>query len=627
MDDVTQNYAGKAVFLVIAISILPLSGSAEQTYSPYVERSYPTNVYWGDTHVHTSYSSHDANLSGGNRVSPEIAYRFARGEVVEAKNGMPVQLSRPLDFLVVADHAAGLGIIASLQAGDPEFPTDEAGTRLSEAHELFVESSESQQANAALRAALKVSLPPTYRLNVWQRVVANAEKYNDPGRFTAFAGYEWTAGGFTNLHRVVIYRDGPDKTDQTIPFSILESHKPEDLWNYLKNYESDTGGEVLAIPHNSNLSGGEMFARHKYGGDALTAEWVGLRSRFEPLMEITQFKGDSEAHPVLSPTDEFADFETWNGWRGYLEQDSPDLSSEAYNVRKQGEYARSALKAGLDLGAEFGVNPFKFGIIGGTDSHTSLATADNDNFWGKFSNDHPSASRATTRWVASWERPLNWEMGAAGYAGVWALENTRESLFAAMKRKEVYASTGPRMTVRFFGGWDYAAEDAMRPDLAGAGYAGGVPMGGDLTQAPEGESPSFLIRAVRDPDGANLDRVQVIKGWRDDGGALHEKVYDVALSDGRKVRRGGGVELVGNSVDVVEASYTNSIGDPELAVVWTDPDFDEDELAFYYVRVLEIPTPRWPAYDAKFYVLEDLPDEVTMVTQERAYTSPIWYTP
>lgn len=618
---------GKTLLLALALSVLALSVSAEESYSPYVDQVHPAQVYWGDTHVHTSYSSHDANLGGGNRVSPEIAYQFARGEVVEASNGMPVKLRRPLDFLVVADHGAGLGIIAALQTGDQQFPTDEAGNGLRETYKRFVESSESQPASAALRAALKEPLPDAYRQTLWHRVVANAEKYNDPGRFTAFAGYEWTAGGFINLHRVVIFRDGPDKTNQTIPFTILESHQPEDLWNYLNSYQNESGGEVLAIPHNSNLSGGEMFARHKFGGKPLTAEWASLRSRFEPLLEITQFKGDSEAHPVLSPTDEFADFETWNGWRGAQEPETPDLGSDAYIARKQGEYARSALKAGMDIGAELGINPFKYGIIGGTDSHTSLATADNDNFWGKFSKDYPSASRSTTPWVASWERPLIWEMGAAGYAGVWAMENTRESLFAAMKRKEVYASTGPRMMVRFFGGWDYAAEDAMRPDLAAAGYAGGVPMGGDLTRAPEGKSPRFLIRAVRDPDGANLDRVQVIKGWRDEGGALHEKIYDVALSDGRKVRRGGRVQPVGNTVDVTDASYTNSIGDPELAVLWTDPDFDKDELAFYYARVLEIPTPRWPAYDAKYYGLKDLPEEVATVTQERAYTSPIWYSP
>jgi len=615
------------ISLTLTLSILPLSASGKESYSPSVNHSHPTTVYWGDTHVHTSYSSHDANVAGGNRVDPEIAYQFARGEVVEAWNGMPVKLRLPLDFLVVADHGAGLGITAALQARDAEFPTTEAGNRLSEAYEFFVESSESQPANASLRAALKDRLPVTYRRTLWQRVVANAEKYNEPGQFTAFTGYEWTAGGFANLHRVIIYRDGADRTNQTVPFTILDSHQPEDLWKYLKQYQDTSGGEVLAIPHNSNLSGGEMFARHKFGGLPLTADWARARSRFEPLMEITQMKGDSEAHPALSPADEFADFETWNGWRGAQEQEPSEPSNTEYVARKQGEYARSALKAGLDIQAELGVNPFKFGIIGGTDSHTSLATADNDNFWGKFSRDGPSAARPSARWVPSWETPLQWEMGAAGYAGVWAQANTRESLFAAMKRKEVYATTGPRITVRFFGGWNYGAKDAMRSDLVHVGYAAGVPMGGDLAQAPEGKSPRFLIRAVKDPGGANLDRVQVIKGWRDNSGDLHEKVYNVALSDGRRANRRGEIRPVGNTVDMADASYTNSIGDPELAVVWTDPDFDKSELSFYYVRVLEIPTPRWPAYDAKFYGLKGLPEEISMITQERAYTSPIWYTP
>jgi hypothetical protein len=618
---------GMTLLLTAALSILSPNVPAEESYSPYVDQANPARVYWGDTHVHTSYSSHDANVGGGNRVSPEIAYQFARGEVVEAWNGMPVKLRRPLDFLVVADHGAGLGIISALQARDPKFPTTEAGNRLSEAYRFFVESSESPPANAALRAALKDRLPATYRRTLWQQVVSNAEKYNEPNRFTAFIGYEWTAGGFANLHRVVIYRDGPDKTSQSIPFSILDSHQPEDLWNYLRNYQDSTGGEVLAIPHNSNLSGGQMFARHKFGGDPLTTDWAKLRSRFEPLMEITQVKGDSESQPVLSPTDEFADIENWNGWQGAREPEATDRSSAKYVAGKQAEYARSALKAGLDLQAELGVNPFKYGIIGSTDSHSSLSTADNDNFWGKFSQDGPSATRPSTRWIPSWETPLLWEMGASGYAGVWAQENTRESLFAAMKRKEVYGSTGPRIMLRFFAGWDYAEKDAMRSDLARVGYASGVPMGGDLTQAPEGKSPGFLIRAVKDPDGANLDRAQIIKGWRDKQGDLHEKIYNVALSDGRKENRRGEVRPVGNTVNVPVASYSNSIGDPELAVMWKDPDFDPDELAFYYVRVLEIPTPRWPAYDAKFYDMKNLSEEIAMVTQERAYSSPIWYTP
>ncbi len=599
--------------------------AAAQTYSPYVERAHPFQVYWGDTHVHTSLSSHDANLTGGNRVSPEVAYRFAQGEVVDTWNGMQARLRRPLDFLVVADHGSGLGIIAALQAGDEEFPTDAAGMMLRRTFARFKASSEAPADAASLRAALKEQLPAGYRQALWHQVVDNAEQYNDPGRFTAFTGYEWTAGGFTNLHRVVIFRDGPDKTYQTIPFTTFDSHQPENLWRYMNDYQNDTGGSVLAIPHNSNLSGGEMFARHKFGGAPLTRQWAELRNRFEPLLEITQYKGDSEAHPTLSPTDEFADFETWNGWRGVIDGTKTNLSKDEYITKKQGEYARSALKAGLDLEVDLGTNPFKYGIVGGTDSHTSLAAADNDNFWGKFSRDAPSDTRLKTRWVPSWERPLNWEMGAAGYTGVWAHENTRAALFAAMQRREVYASTGPRIKVRFFGGWDYSKGDAQRNDLVDIGYNYGVPMGGDLTHAPSGRSPRFLIHAAKDPDGANLDRVQVIKGWRDQKGQLHEKVYDVALADDRDAT--GKVMPVGSTVNIENASYSNSIGDAELAVVWMDPGFNASEHAFYYVRVLEIPTPRWPAYDASYFDIKEIPDDTVMVTQERAYTSPIWYTP
>jgi hypothetical protein len=286
------------------------------------------------------------------------------------------------------------------------------------------------------------------------------------------------------------------------------------------------------------------------------------------------------------------------------------------------QYVRSALQLGLQQQAKTGANPFKFGLIGSTDSHTALTAVDEDNFWGKTASAEPSAKRMLAPYSV-----MNWEMNAAGYAAVWAEENTREALFSAMRRKEVYSSTGPRMAVRFFGGWDYVPGDADRPDLADIGYAKGVPMGGDLTQGPPGRSPNFLIRAVKDPDGANLDRVQVIKGWHDEKGNLHENVYNVALSDGRQADATGKVGLVGSTVNVEDASYTNSIGSPELAVVWTDPDFNKDELAFYYIRVLEIPTPRWTAYDAKFYGLTDLPEHIQMVTQERAYTSPIWYAP
>jgi hypothetical protein len=392
---------------------------------------------------------------------------------------------------------------------------------------------------------------------------------------------------------------------------------------------------VLSIPHNSNTSNGEMFAPSTFDGSPLTRSWARLRARWEPLVEVTQFKGDSETHPVLSPIDEFADFETWHSWAGMSERygnhpcckarKGDDFTAADFKEMKKSEYARYALQRGLKIEAEVGINPYKFGMIGSTDSHSSLATADNDNFWGKYSDTLPGAGRPASRFGRGMERPLNWETAAAGYAGVWALENTRESLFAAMQRKEVYATTGPRITVRFFGGWGFEARDASSPQLSDIGYSKGVPMGGDLTAAPDKKAPSFLVRAVKDPDGANLDRVQVIKGWLSADGQVHERVFDVALADGRKIGRR--IKPVGSTVNVADASYQNSIGDPELATVWQDPDFDASQAAFYYVRVLEIPTPRWPAFDAKHFGISDLPADIVMESQERAYTSPIWYQP
>ncbi len=614
----------------------------EDSYSPDAGRAYPVNVYWGDTHVHTSFSTGDANLAGKNYLPRTLAFRFARGEGVEAPNGMLAQLRRPLDFLVIADHAENLGVAFSLQSKNPALLETEAGRALYEKYQATVSNPGSAEARSAFGAALYGAprqLGASHAQSVWDTIAADADAYNEPGVFTAFAGYEWSspgpvAGTFGNLHRVVIFRDGAEMVTKVRPFSAYDSLNPEDLWAFLAGYQEKTGGDVMAIPHNANMSYGEMFKGRTSDGSALTAGWARMRSRWEPLYEVTQFKGDSETHPILSPTDEFADFETWNNWAGETLNPGeirccPDWDPSEQPERKKAEYARSALKQGLDQQVKLGVNPFKFGLIGSTDSHTSLATADNDNFWGKFTTSAPSRTRMGKPFhtSAAWNLPLQWETGAAGYAGVWAVANTREALFAAMKRKEVYATTGPRMTVRFFGGWAFSSEDALRPDFARAGYGKGVPMGGDLVNGPAGQAPSFLIRAVKDPDGANLDRVQVIKGWRDTKGALHEEVYDVALSDGRKAGRGGKVKGVGNTVDVKDASYANSIGAAELAVVWQDPDFDGEEPAFYYVRVLEIPTPRWTAYDAKFYGLTDLPEGVRMVSQERAYTSPIWYTP
>ena len=597
--------------------------SERDTYSPYVDQSYPTRVFWGDTHLHTGLSV-DSTVFGAT-LGQEEAYRFARGEEVRASAGQRVRLSRPLDFLVVADHAEGLGTIVELFKGNPQLMKDPTLKRW---YELFNSGPDGgQKAYTEMNAAsAQGTLPPgmadpKLARTIWDQYIKTADAFNEPGVFTALIGYEYTSNYRTNnLHRVVVYRDDSRRAGQIMPFSANDSENPEDLWPTLQAYEDKTGGEVLAIPHNGNLSGGMMFALTQFDGSPLTKAWADTRARWEPLYEITQMKGDSETHPALSPNDEFADYETWDK----LTLGGNPNSPENYEF----EYARSALKNGLALEARLGTNPFKFGLIGSTDSHTALAAVEEDNFFGKHTGKEPSAHRMTNPIAKVQDTAvLGWEMAASGYVGVWASENTREALWDALKRKEVYGTTGPRMLVRFFGGWDFVEEDTRTRRPAEAGYAKGVPMGGDLTKAPAGRAPTFLVAALKDPIGGNLDRYQIVKGWLDDAGALHEKVYDVAWSDKRKPGKNGKLPPVGNTVDVKQASWTNTIGATELIAVWKDPDFNARQRAFYYGRVIEIPTPRWTAYDAKFFKLKDLDPKIPMVTQERAYTSPIWYTP
>ncbi len=634
-----QRDSKRTAAFAVVVTILGASYSLADEgyyYSPAANQSHPTAAYWGDTHLHTSMSV-DANGMGNKAISPDMAYRFAKGESVRAHNGELVRLRRPLDFIVVADHAVNLGVLPRLQRLDPLILKTEIGKKWLEEMKqvpfqtgdvLTAESPDPRQ-DALRRISTGGETPgffwkawstdyvedKEFRKSVWEEVCANADFHNDPGHFTAFIGYEWTPPSkhprSPNFHRNVIFEGGAEQASQVLPFNNRDSCNVEDLWAFLRDYEDRVGGKVLAIPHNGNLSSGMMFAPVDYDDKPIDRDYAQSRARWEPLYEMTQYKGDAEAHPILSPTDEFADYETWHRHGFFGER------PEGWAKQKQFEYARSALKLGLEQKSKLGINPFKFGMIGATDSHTSLSTAREDNFWGKISLHEPSPHRIKN----------SWHFASSGMAAVWATENTRSSLFAAMKRKETYATTGPRMRVRFFGGWDYEAADADQFDLAAVGYSKGVPMGGDLTHAPDGKAPTFLIRAVRDPDGANLDRVQVIKGWRANDGELHEEIYNVSLSDGRQPDGTGQVPPVGSTVDVKNASYSNSIGDPELATVWEDPDFDPLELAFYYARVIEIPTPRWTAYDAKRYGLTDLPDNIPMVTQERAYTSPIWYTP
>ena len=622
-----------AVFSML-ISAVVIS---EENYLSPINDKFPKNVYWGDTHLHTNLSI-DAYVFGNTSIGPDEAYQFAQGKSIKAHNGMTAKLSRPLDFLVISDHGFNLGLMAGLGFAAPDLLATETGGRLYKEYQSILNQgapsiwtpSTNEFVDTIYHESEGRAIAEPIRKTTWQKVTQTADYYNNPGKFTAFIGYEWTSSGSSpsgNLHRVVVFDGNSEIVSKVLPFTVYDSTNPEDLWDYFDRYHKTTGGDVLAIPHNGNLSNGEMFPID-IRGNLMQADYAKARSRWEPLYEVIQVKGDSETHPLLSPDDEFADYETWNGWEG-AKSIVPETGDKLI-ARKMSEYARSGLQLGLSKQAELGVNPFKFGLIGSTDSHTGLSTADEYNFWGKFTEPHPERIVSPSWEPFVWkygEEPYDWAMSAAGYTAVWAEENTRESLFAAMKRKEVYASTGPRITIRFFGGWDYQSVDALLPNFAQVGYSKGVPMGGDLVNGARGKSPSFLIRALKDPDGANLDRVQVIKGWRDSKGQLHEKVYNVALSDDRGEGPLGKVPLVGNSVNIKDASYTNSIGDSELAVVWEDPDFNRNELAFYYLRVLEIPTPRWTAYDAKFYDVKTVLSETPMMTQERAYSSPIWYTP
>jgi hypothetical protein len=601
----------------------------EAPYSPYANRKYPSRPLFGDTHLHTGFSM-DAGVFGA-RLKPRDAYRFARGEQVTASGGQPAKLARPLDFLVVTDHSDNMGFATDLLAGKSTLLAEPKGR---EWYDLIQQGKGGQAAldmiglfsQGKFPAALLYAPGTRPYRDAWQETIDAAETYNEPGRFTALIGYEWTSlVKGANMHRNVIFRDNGDRATQVVPFTIMPpgSANPVDLWKWMEAYEEKTGGSVLAIPHNGNLSNGIMFpVERAYTGKALDKVYVEQRAKWERLYEVTQTKGDGEAHPFLSPEDEFADFETWD--KGNL-----DASQAKTKEMLEFEYARSALKNGLKLEAMFGTNPYKFGMIGSTDMHTALSAEAEDNFFGKTTPQEPGPERMTAAFMDNKEsdvKIMDWEVGASGFAAVWAEENTRKSIWDALYRKETYATTGTRMIVRFFGGWEFDAADVKSRYLADIGYTKGVPMGDDLSKAPQGKVPSFLIAALKDPIGANLDRIQVVKGWMDAMGELHEKVYDVAWSQDRKPDAKGKLPSVGNTVDVENATWTNTIGASELITVWQDPDFDAKQSAFYYARVIEIPTPRWTAYDAKRFGVKPLPGTRMTVT-ERAYTSPIWYTP
>jgi hypothetical protein len=601
------------------------------------------NLYWGDTHLHTSYSP-DAFLMQNRSATPDTAYNYARGlPVIHPLHRARVQIHIPLDFLVVSDHAEFMGVVPKILQGDPLV----VGTPTGKRYQEMAAAGKEIDVFRELIAQVNGVIPPNEDLNspevtgaVWAEIMDAADRHNEPGEFTAFMGWEWTSTpGGANLHRVVIMRDGRDIGDQFIPYSSLSSAKPEDLWAWLDKTSEETGGQFMAIPHNSNISAGKMFPLQDSEGAILSPGYVASRMRWEPLVEITQIKGDSETHPNLSPTDEFADFETYDHLIAAEGAESSIVFTDAFlgelsegdrsfitrypdRIEQVGDYVRTALLRGLVLENRIGANPYKFGLIGSTDSHSGLASAEENNFHGKMALDSTPENKAKDIVPGT----TGWDMGAAGLVAVWAEENTRGSLFDAMRRKEVYATSGPRIGLRFFGGWDFSGAD-LGVDLAGIGYSRGTPMGGELAEAPIGQAPSFLVMAFKDPVDANLDRIQIVKGWLDEAGMPREKVFDVAWSGDRQPGAEGKLPSVGNTVDIATGHYSNSIGDTQLAAAWIDPDFDPSITAFYYVRVLQIPTPRHTLLDAISLGIDYAETGHPASIQERAYSSPIWYNP
>jgi len=596
-------------------------------YSPYPERKFPTRVYWGVAHVHTGFSF-DSGMFGVT-TTPDDLFRVARGGTVVLDNGQTFKQDRPLDWVSITDHAEYMGISDQIRAGSPELLSNPQGKRWYE----MSQQGPQEGVKAAIEAVVSMqSGKPVFdasKLTVaaWAHAIESAEKWNEPGVFTTLHGFEWTsAPGGNNLHRTVVFRDGADHVNQVVPYSTFDSQDPADLWKYMDAYATKTGGQVLAIPHNGNMSNGQMYSAETFQGKPMDRAYAEARAAHEPLLEATQIKGDSETHPYLSPNDEFANFERW--WSADFSKMQPADNSVLHN-----NYIRSALKQGLELDAKLGANPYKAGLIGGNDAHLGVVTTREDNFFGEFANGLPSPDRWKTPLVMLHHDPKQgafisvWGEQAAGLGGVWARENTREGIWDALKRKEVYATTGDRPVVRVFAGWDFGPADVERHDFAENGYNHGVPMGGDLSNAPSGKAPVFMVQAMRDPDGPNLDRIQIIKGWLGKDGKAEERIFDVAVSGGRKIGPDGRCKtLVGSTVDVPNASYTNTIGSAALSAYWKDPTFNAAERAFYYVRVIQIPSPRWTAYDQKRYGIKMSP-EVPMTVTDRAYTSPIWYSP
>jgi hypothetical protein len=579
-----------------------------------VEHNDTRNLLWGDLHVHTSLS-YDS-YSFGVRILPDDAYRYFKGGTISHGAGYAVRAKRPIDFAAVTDHAEFLGAPRHLAGENAEYnPLPEvlaSGSPLKITwHWLYTMLTAKNERPADVYGDIEGLSEVSAA--AWQTTIDAAEVHNDPGRFTAFIAYEYTSmPGGQNLHRNVIFKGS--KVIET-PFSAVDSENPEDLWTVLED-ERGRGNENLVISHNGNASNGLMYDRQKWDGSPLDAEYAARRMANEPLSEIFQVKGSSETHPELSPDDPFASHELFT-----------TLFNPAGDTGKvPGSYARDALRTGLEYKHQQNFNPYQFGVIGSGDSHNGTMADEEDNFHGKQPMMDGSAGQRLGKVLLlpeSMRRTGQW--GAQGLAGVWAQENTRDSIYDALRRKETYATTGPRMSLRFFGGWDFDQNSLDATDWLEKAYAGGVPMGGTLASAGHQKAPRFVVLSAKDPIGANLDRLQVIKAWTDSEGNSHEKIFDIAGAGKREIDSATGLlTAIGNTVNVKEATYANTIGATQLAMVWEDPDFNPDQHAFYYARVVEIPTPRYSTYDAKALGVE-APEPTTI--QERAVSSAIWYEP
>jgi Protein of unknown function (DUF3604) len=583
--------------------------TAAQTKNP--ERE----AYFGETHVHTSWSL-DAWLFGNRLTDPGDAYKYFKGEPIKHPAGYEVKIDTPLDWAGVTDHSEYVGVIRL--ANDPSSPI----SKLPAAQPLIMKAQTPAEMQRIFIYGVKVLMggPPVKSLTspevagtVWKQNVELAEKANQPGKFTAFCSYEWTSmPNNMNLHRNIFFKDCAKVPP--MPFSALDSPHPGDLWTWM-DAQRKAGNELLAISHNANVSDGRMYPTEvDTKGRPIDAAYAASRMRNEPLIELKQIKGVSETHPLLSPTDEFASFEIWSNLLGNPDGRIPHIV---------GSYARQALKDGLTLQETGGFNPYKFGFGAAADSHNTAVPYRQDNFFGAHGvTDATPEIRISGRLNAGIDPRT---VGPAGLTGVWAEENTRVSIFEAMQRKETFAVSGPHIKVRFFGGWEYTADTLADKDWVKTGYAKGVPMGGDLSPA-KAKAPTFMASAVKDPTSGNLDRIQIVKGWTRSGQSF-EKVFDVVWAGDRKPdKRTGVVPPIGSTVDIEQATYTNTIGAVELKTVWTDPEFDPAVDAFYYARVLEIPTPRWTTIQAKQLGVPP-PDVVSATVQERAWSSPIWYAP